>query len=593
LNQTDIAYKERIQWPGAVMSLKNNFRIIVALSALGFVILAAIWLTTERSRIMQAKKDNSRNLVETAWSVVAQYHALAQEGKLKQEDAQKHAMELVGMMRYEKDNYLWINDFHPRMVMHPTKPELNGADLTNFKDPDGKALFVEMADTVRKNGAGFVDYMWPRPGSDKPVPKLSYVKGFESWGWLIGTGIYMDDVDAMWRQSAMKAAGITLVCLAVLAVAALTVWRRLFGRLRELTARVKDVAKGDGDLTKRIHVESQDEVGELANWFNTFLDKLQKILSQVAGNTENLASASEKISRTSREQAQGAETQGSQTLQVATAMQEMAATVQQVSENSSQAATTSQKAAEVARQGGDVVKETLARMHAIAKSVEQTSKKVHDLGERSDQIGQIISVISDIADQTNLLALNAAIEAARAGEQGRGFAVVADEVRKLAERTAEATHRITEMIRTIQTETKDAVAAMEENNAEVEKGVKSTALAGDSLAIIIQMSENVRSMVTNIATASAQQSATTESINSNIDQIAKITAVNAAGAQQTSQALEDLSGLALNLQQLVGQFRLGSNGHGQNGGNGRSDRKHRGEVKPSRVVATPIFSRTP
>lgn len=575
------------------MSLKNNLRVIVAMGAAGFVVLAALWLTTERSRILRAKQDNARNLVETAWSIAAQYHTLEQDGKLRPEEAQKRASEVIGMMRYDNDNYLWINDLHPTMVMHPTKPQLNGTDLTNFKDPAGKALFVEMVDTVRKNGAGFVYYMWPKPGSDQPVSKLSYVKGFEPWGWLIGTGIYMDDVDAMWRQSALQAAGLTLTCLIALAVVAFIVWQRLFGRLRELSERLKDVAEGDGDLTKRIQVEAQDEVGELGSCFNTFLDKLQKALWQVADNTESLAIASEQISRTSREQAQGAETQGSQTLQVASAMQEMAATVQQVSENSGHAADTSQKAAEVARQGGEIVKETLARMHAIAESVEQTSKKVHNLGERSEEIGQIIFVISDIADQTNLLALNAAIEAARAGEQGRGFAVVADEVRKLAERTAEATHRITGMIHTIQSETKDAVAAMQQNNVEVEKGVKSTVLAGDSLGVIIEMSENVGSMVTNIATAAAEQSATTESINSNVDQIAKITAAHAAGAQQTSKALEDLSGLALNLQQLVGQFRLESNGHGRRGGNGRPEPIHQKEVRQSRVQATPVLTRTP
>lgn len=575
------------------MTLKNNFRIIAGLAAAGFLVLTALWLTSERSRILRAKQDNARNLVETAWSIAAHYHSLEQDGKLRPEEAQKRAGEVIGMMRYDRDNYLWINDLHPTMVMHPTKPQLNGTDLTNFKDPTGKTLFVEMADTVRKNGAGFVDYMWPKPGSDQPVPNLSYVKGFDSWGWLIGTGIYMDDVDAMWRQSAMKAAALTLACLIALAVVTFILWRQLFSRLHGMIERVKDVAEGDGDLTKRIQVEAQDEVGELGDWFNTFLDKLQKTLTQIADNTESLASASEEISRTSREQAQGAETQESQTLQVATAMQEMSATVQQVSENSSHAAGTSQKAAEVARKGGEVVKETLAHMQAIAESVGQTSKKIHDLGERSEEIGQIIFVISDIADQTNLLALNAAIEAARAGEQGRGFAVVADEVRKLAERTAAATHRITEMIHAIQSETKDAVAAMQLNNVEVEKGVKSTAVAGDSLGVIIEMSEQVGSMVTNIATAAVEQSATTESINSNIDQIAKITAAHAAGAQQTSKALEDLSVLALNLQQLVGQFRLESNGHGHRGRNGRPEQVHQNEVRQSRVQATPVFTRTP
>jgi methyl-accepting chemotaxis protein len=238
----------------------------------------------------------------------------------------------------------------------------------------------------------------------------------------------------------------------------------------------------------------------------------------------------------------------------------------QVSENSNKAAESSRQAAETARHGGSIVEQTLAKMRVIAESVGSTAKKMEELGRSSDQIGRIIGVIDDIADQTNLLALNAAIEAARAGEQGRGFAVVADEVRKLAERTTTATKEIAQMIKNIQDETKIAVTAMEAGTKEVEDGVKSTAQAGDSLKEIIQMSEQVGEMIMHIATAATEQSSASEEINNNMEQIAKLVKESSVGAQQSAKACQDLSGLALDLQNMVGNFRL-DNGSGN--GNGR------------------------
>jgi len=543
------------------MSLKSKFRLIVALAIAGLLVLAGFWLSSERSRILQEKQEKARNLVETAYSAIVQCYQMEQSGKLSRQEAQARAIETLRAMRYQGSNYFWINDLHPTMVMHPTQPQLDGKDLSDLRDPTGKALFVEMADVVKRDGSGFVSYMWPKPGADKPVAKLSFVKGFEPWGWVIGTGTYIDDIDATWRRSAAIAAGLTLICFLVLVVASASVSRSIFGRLQDMTARAKDVAQGEGDLTKRIEVSSDDEVAELAKWFNTFMDKLQEILLKVSRNTRSLVAAGEEISATSQQQAQGAELQRDQTNRVATAMQEMASTVQQVSENSNSAATASQKASEAARQGGKVVEETLSRMRAMAQSVGETAKKVQELGKQSDRIGKIIGVIDDIADQTNLLALNAAIEAARAGDQGRGFAVVADEVRKLAERTSSATKEITGMIGSIQTETQSAVAAMQASTAEVERGVELTTQAGSSLHDIIQMSEEVGEMITHIATAATQQSAATEQINHSIDQIAGIAAASAAGARQATDALQDLSALASSLLRLVGQFQLGSEGN--------------------------------
>ena len=252
-------------------------------------------------------------------------------------------------------------------------------------------------------------------------------------------------------------------------------------------------------------------------------------------------------------------------------MQEMSSTVQQVSENSNKAAEASRQAADTARQGGTIVEDTLAKMRAIAESVGQTARKVQELGKSSNQIGQIIGVIDDIADQTNLLALNAAIEAARAGEQGRGFAVVADEVRKLAERTSKATKEITQMIQSIQTETRSAVEAMQAGTKQVELGVESTTQAGCSLQEIIKMSVGVGDMVMQIATAATQQASATEEINSNIEQIAKITQETAVGAGQSAKAVQELSSLATELQSLVGRFHVG-NGHGTHAGRRPSPR---------------------
>ena len=341
-------------------------------------------------------------------------------------------------------------------------------------------------------------------------------------------------------------------------------------------------AIASGDLTGTdILISSNDELGDLASAINKMQANLRETIVSVSTSAERIATAGEEISASATQQAQGAETQKDQTHQVATAMQEMSSTVQQVSENSNKAAEASRKAADTARQGGAIVDDTLVKMRAIADSVGQTARKVQELGKSSDQIGQIIGVIDDIADQTNLLALNAAIEAARAGEQGRGFAVVADEVRKLAERTSKATKEITQMIQSIQTETKSAVEAMQAGTKQVEQGVESTTLAGSSLHDIIQMSVNVGDMVMQIATAATEQASATEEINSNIEQIAKITQETAVGANQSAKAVHELSSLATELQSLVSHFNVGNrNGvHGQYGAGPRPARNGRARAQ--------------
>lgn len=361
--------------------------------------------------------------------------------------------------------------------------------------------------------------------------------------------------------------------------------RSVTGAIAKMVAMIQELAANNLAI-EDMQITSQDEIGKAGIALNQMKNNLRDVIQSIAGTAEHVASASEEISSSATQQAQGSETQKDQAAQVATAMQEMSSTVLQVSENSNKAAESSRRAAETARHGGSVVEETLTKMRVIAESVGATAKKMEELGKSSDQIGHIIGVIDDIADQTNLLALNAAIEAARAGEQGRGFAVVADEVRKLAERTTTATKEIAQMIKNIQDETKTAVTAMEQGNKQVEEGVKSTAQAGDSLKEIIHMSEEVGEMITHIATAATEQSSASEEINNNMEQIAKLVKESAVGAQQSAKACQDLSGLALDLQKMVGNFKLDrGNGYGSAGRGQPGSRSSQREESPAKAFA--------
>ena len=344
--------------------------------------------------------------------------------------------------------------------------------------------------------------------------------------------------------------------------------RSLTRAISKMVGLIQEIAANNLAI-EDMPITSQDEIGRAGLALNQMKNNLHGMMQSIAGTAEHVASASEEISSAATQSAEGSRSQSDQANQVATAMQEMSSTVTEVSHNSSKAADASRKAAEIAKQGGKIVNEALTNMRSIAESVSATAVKMEELGKNSDQIGKIVAVIDDIADQTNLLALNAAIEAARAGEQGRGFAVVADEVRKLAERTTKATKEIAQMIETVQKETGAAVNQMKAGTTQVEAGVATTAKAGTSLEEIITAAEQVGDMVSQIATAAEQQTSTAGQINSSVEQIAKITQESAAGVQQTAKASEELSNLALDLQQLVSRFKL------QNGNTANFGEPHR------------------
>ncbi|MGA9416180.1 MAG: cache domain-containing protein [Terriglobales bacterium] len=213
------------------MTLKTKFRIMIAVSAAGLVAVAFFWIQGEHSGLLTQKLQQTRKLVEVPYSIIEQQYQQEAEGRISRIEAQRHAIEAIRPMRYDGKNYFWINDEHPTMIMHPMKPELDGTDLTSFRDPSDKAVFVEFVKAAQSSNGGYVYYLWPKPGAEKPVAKLSFVKRFAPWGWVIGTGIYIDDVDLAWRQSALIAGGLALACLLPLVVVSIATSRSTFLRL--------------------------------------------------------------------------------------------------------------------------------------------------------------------------------------------------------------------------------------------------------------------------------------------------------------------------------------------------------------------------
>jgi methyl-accepting chemotaxis protein len=370
------------------------------------------------------------------------------------------------------------------------------------------------------------------------------------------------DID-LEEAGAVAKAGSTTILLWVITSGAVLLglsWlliRRLISRpITIMVERLRDIAEGEGDLTQRVDASRKDEIGQLGKWFNEFVQKVHDLIGSVAIAADEVTSASSQIAGTNEEMAAGMGEQNQQITQISAAVEQMSASVIEVARKSSEASTRSQESGQIAEQGGEVVSQTVNDMQMIAEAVNSSAASVSELGKRGEQIGQIIEVINDIADQTNLLALNAAIEAARAGEHGRGFAVVADEVRKLADRTTKATEEISESIKAIQTETDQAVSRMNKGTEQVSEGVDRASQAGQSLEQIVAAAKDVSGMVQSIAAAAEQQSAAGEQVSRSIQAVSTVTNQVSEGSRQAAQSATVLSDKAQGLRGLVNKFKF-------------------------------------
>ncbi|WP_245537264.1 methyl-accepting chemotaxis protein [Thiocystis violascens] len=510
------------------------------------------------SLLMQDKIEQVAKLVETAKSVLADQQRQIATGELDEVGAKAAALRVLAGLRYEGNNYFWVTDKDDRMVMHPIKPELNGSDTRTHRDADGKRFGAEIADKARAAERGTVEYTWPKAGSTAPIPKIAYFETFPTWGWIVATGVYVDDVDAaFWRNAAfMGAFGLTML-LVVVSLALLTA-RSVVVPVREAAQAMLDIANGEGDLTRRLDTTGRDEVAEMAAGFNQFAGKTERMVIAVGGATGEIASASEELSAITQSSSAGMDRQRGETQQVATAVTEMSATIKEIAKNAEDAAAAAFAADGHARKGGETVNGVLAANRQLAHEVEQIAASIRRFSAESLSIGSVLDVIRGIAEQTNLLALNAAIEAARAGEQGRGFAVVADEVRILASRTQQSTSEIHRMIENLQGGAQEAVAAIHKGETITADTLEQASQAQEALEQIVQSIGTIRDMNTQIASAAEEQAVAAQEIDRSVVNISDLSEESARNSEHTAAASLELSRLSTELRMLVGQFKVGT-----------------------------------
>jgi methyl-accepting chemotaxis protein len=549
---------------------RTNFKLslIVAIGVIGMLAIAPIALYTMRAQMLADRQTKTRQMIDVGHGILSQYYILETEGKLSREQAQAAALAEIKGLRYDKAEYFWVNDMLPRMLMHPIKPELDGKPLGEMADPTGNRLFAGFVDVVKRQGAGFYSYLWPKPGFDQPVSKISYVKGFEPWGWIIGTGIYLDDVDVVFRSTAVTFATLCAAFIALVLSCTYVIGRSITRPLTVITGLTSRLTAGDCHFqvpfTKR-----KDEVGQLAQALDVFKDNaaaitkmhaeqsalkqqvdsekrramidlanrfeasVQAVVSEVLQDAQDMHRAAESMTRTVA-QAKG------QSTAVLDASQQASANVRTV------ASAADELSASIKDIGQRVTQATQVASQAASDS-EQTNTTVAGLAATANKIGEVIGLINEIASQTNLLALNATIEAARAGEAGKGFAVVASEVKALAGQTAKATDEISSQIVAIQTETQQVVGKIQ--------SIRRTIMQVNEISSSIAAAVDQQSAATNEIAHNVQEAATgTSRVSQNAASVATATMEAGAVADTVLRSSDRLSSKLCILQHEMQSF---------------------------------------
>ncbi|MGL1958834.1 MAG: methyl-accepting chemotaxis protein, partial [Colwellia sp.] len=444
------------------LTIKFKLGLIIIIAILAVISSQTLSLNEFWHNLNENKRSELKHITEVAYSILNKQNNLVKENKISLEQAKNNAKEAISLLRYGNNEYFFLFDNKYNMVMHPINPLLENSSQEQLTDTDGVKFFKIMVDDALKNGDSITDYMWPRASEKEPVRKTSYGKYLADLNLGVATGIYTDDVEALFLNELTSAAISTLILLVLLSFVVFQTATSIINPLKFLEKIISDISHSK-NLTIRTTLKGKDELADIGNAINSMLEAFDQTLHAMNLAAEQVSSASIELSATTNQTLTGIENQKTETEQVASAMMQMSTTVHEVASNTGDAANASHEASQATDKGKTVVTLAKSSVKQLTTKLEQAEILTVNLETQTINISSILSVISGIAEQTNLLALNAAIEAARAGEQGRGFAVVADEVRNLSSRTHESTNEINQVITELQAGSLAAVQAIKES----------------------------------------------------------------------------------------------------------------------------------
>jgi len=525
--------------------------------------LATEEIEKTRSLLINERKTSIQHYMEIAQEVIKPIYAASKPGD---SDARDKAVKLLRTLSFDRQNYFYGYDSAAIRVFAANLDVGIGQSFIDSKDADGSYVIRELIQAA-KGGTHYVRYHWQAPNSPEPTPKLGYTVYLDKWDLILGTQVNLDDLETQVQAIASErserinryTAYVLVVAMSLLFLVALIgVWlgNTIVRPVLVIKKNLDDIAAGDGDLTHRLPVTGDDELGALANSFNLFVEKIHNLVRQIAEMTGQLTTLVEDMSSQAQHSERAMDQHRQETDQVATAIHEMSTAAHQVAVSAQGASQATRETSNIGSQAKDTVNRSIESIHLLINDIGQSSSSLNSLNKDVQLIAGVVDVIRSIAEQTNLLALNAAIEAARAGEAGRGFAVVADEVRALANRTQKSTQEIHGMIRMLQKGTQDAVIAMERSSATGRTTGELANQAGSSLDTISQLIDTINDMNAQIASAAEEQTAVAEEVNLNMTHISEATEVAAGHAQSSARTSSSLTVLGNRLGELVRQFRI-------------------------------------